>query len=143
MVMARVVQFVKRAPRGFLFCRWDMLSIFIQLILISFLPVALCASDAEVYEIGVEVDGNDENLMWVDRNPYFDAALTLFHVVDTEEHDDHYLLPYAFVAFLLAFFIRHNPVTQAFGRVDVETIHHNVLTRALQWINDTIEDRMT
>ena len=100
MVMARVIPFVKRAPRGFLFCRWDVLSIFIQFILISFLPVALCASDAEVYEIGVDVDGTDENLMWVDRNPYFDAALTLFHVVDTEEHDDHYLLPYAIVAFL-------------------------------------------
>ena len=117
-----------------------MLSIFIQLILISFLPVALCASDAEVYEIGVDVDGTDENLMWVDRNPYFDAAMALFHIVDTEEHDDHYLLPYAIVAFLLAFFIRHNPVTQAFGRIDVDTIHHNVLTRALRWINDTIEE---
>ena len=75
MVMARVVQFVKRAPRGFSFCRLDMLKICIQLILINLLPVAFCASAAVVYEIGDEVAGTDENFMWVDRNPYFEAAM--------------------------------------------------------------------
>ena len=66
--------------------------------------------------------------------------MTLFHIKDTKDHEDYILLPYAVVVFLLAFFIRHNPINQAFGRIDVDTIHHDVLTRALQWVNDKLED---
>ena len=66
--------------------------------------------------------------------------MNLFRIEDTEDHEDYILLSYAVVVFLLAFFIRHNPINQAFGRIDVDTIHHDVLTRALQWVSDKIED---
>ena len=76
----------------------------------------LYASTAQVYEIGEDVPAGDENLMWLDRNPYFEAAMSLFHIEDTEEHEDYLLLPYTLVAFLLSCFTRHNPATHAFGR---------------------------
>ena len=139
MVMARVVEFVKRASLGFLsFCK-DTLRIYCLLVLLQ-VPLALCASTAQVYEIGDDVPGGNENLMWIDHNPYFDAAMALFNIVDTEEHDEYYLLPYCVVVFFLAFFIRHNPVNHTLGRIDVDTIHHDVLTRALQWVNDKLEE---
>ena len=120
------------------FCK-NSLRTFCLLTLLQ-VPVAFCASAAQVYQIGDDVPAGDEDFMWVDRNPYFEAAMTLFHIKDTEDHEDYLLLPYAVVVFLLAFFIRHNPINQAFGRIDVDTIHHDVLTRALQWVNDKLED---
>ena len=66
--------------------------------------------------------------------------MELFKIEDTEGHDDYYLLPYCIVGFLLSFFIRHNPTAHHFGRIDVDTIHHDVLTRALQWINDKLDE---
>tara|TARA_B110000008_G_C16505061_1_gene377814 strand:+ start:135 stop:368 length:234 start_codon:yes stop_codon:yes gene_type:complete len=66
--------------------------------------------------------------------------MDLFNIDDTEEHDEYYLLPYGIVVFLLAFFIRHNPTAYTFGRIDVDTIHHDVLTRALRWVIDKLEE---
>ena len=54
MVMARVVEFVKRASHGFLsFCK-DSLRVYCLLTLLQ-VPAALCASTAQVYEIGNDV----------------------------------------------------------------------------------------
>lgn len=56
-----------------------------------------------MYEIGEDVPGGDENFMWIDRNPYFEAAMALFHIEDTEEHDDYPLFPYLWLHFYCAF----------------------------------------
>ena len=95
----------------FSFCK-DSLRTFCLLTLLQ-VPVTFCASAAQVYQIGDDVPDGDEDFMWVDRNPYFEAAMTLFHIKDTEDHEDYILLSYAVVVFLLAFFIRHNPINQA------------------------------
>ena len=84
MVMARPVVVLKRALRGFCYafrCYAVRNAGCISCVLIlSNAHPALCASTAQVYEIGDEVPGNDENYMWVDRNPYFETAMTLFHI---------------------------------------------------------------
>ena len=137
MVSTRVVDFVKRASRGLLYICHDAWLVSLVLVLWN-VSAAFAASTAQVYEIGTDCD--NEDLMWVDHNPYFDAAMVLFNIEDTEGHEEYYLLPYFVVAFLLSFFIRHNPTNHAFGRIDVDTIHHDVLTRALQWVVDQLEE---
>lgn len=59
------------------------------------LPFTLGASSAVVYEIGNDVATGGEDFMWVDRNPYFEAAMALFNIEDTQNHDYYYPLPYA------------------------------------------------
>ena len=86
MVKALVVEFVERAPRGSLFHFGNMFNICFLLILVNLLPVALCASTAQVYALGDDVPAANENFMWVDRNPFFDAAMERFNIEDTESH---------------------------------------------------------
>ena len=67
--------------------------------------------------------------MWVDCNPYFDAAMALLNIVHTEDkNEDYQVLPYAVVAFVLAFFVRRNPTAHTFCRIDLDTIHHAIFT---------------
>jgi len=93
-----IVDFVKRASRGFSLFMLKSKPFAWALLLFNVVP-ASCASSAQVYQIGDEVNANNEDYMWVDRNPYFDAAMLLFNIEDTEKHDDYYLLPYIVVAF--------------------------------------------
>ena len=91
MVKSRVVS-VSRGLRMGWFCSFckNSLRTFCLLTLLQ-VPVVLCASAAQVYQIGDDVPAGDEDLMWVDRNPYFEAAMTLFRIEDTEDHEDYLL----------------------------------------------------